>query len=96
MCNWDPFYTKEYRAAHGIAGYIQKLSWVELEMKSPLATGLFLFCTSMELPHSVDVLLGNDICRDSYPVTKSILYQEAETSSPAKEKIKHNLMVSLQ
>ena len=65
-------------------------------MKSPLATVLFLFCTRRELPQSVDVLLGNDICRDSYAVTRSILNPEVETSNPVKEKIKHNLMVSLQ
>ena len=96
MCNWNPFYTKGYRATHDIAGDVQKLSWVELEMKTPRATGLFLFCTSRELPQSVNFLLGNDICRDSYAVTRSILNQEVETSSPVKMKIKQNLMVSLQ
>ena len=30
----------------------------------------------------MDVLLGNDICRDSYVVTRNISKQEAETISP--------------
>ena len=88
MCNWNPFYTKGYRAVHGIASDVQKLSWIELGMKSPRATGLFLFCTSKELPQSVEFLLGNDICRDSCAITRIMCNQEAETINPVKETIK--------
>ena len=79
MSNQKPFDTKEYRVIPGVAGAVQKLSLVEME--SQRATGLFLFCTSNELPQYVDVLLGNDLCQDSY-VTRNMSKQEAETISP--------------
>ena len=86
MSNWEQFDTKEYRVIRGVTGNVKTLSLVELEMKSPRATGLFLFCTSNELPQNVDVLLGNDICRDSYVVTRNMSKREADTISPVTER----------
>ena len=56
--------TGEFRLIQGATGVIQKLPLVEISIKSKIATGKFLCCSSTQLPAGVDLICGNDICRD--------------------------------
>ena len=56
--------TGEFHLIQGATGATQKLPLDEISIKSKIANGKFLCCSSTQPPAGVDLICGNNICRD--------------------------------
>ena len=64
ITNRNAVQTGEFLLIQGLTESTEKLPLVEICIKSTMAAGKFLCCSSLQLPVGIDLICGNDICRD--------------------------------